>query len=156
MNTGIISTRYAAALLRYVEQTGNAAKVCEQAASLLANPHVESVTLEPELERFVLLLRKHGRLEESRFILSSFVAMYYKSQGIVSVKLITAVPAPQEIVDKLCAAFERKLDRKVHCVTEVDPGLVGGFTLIVDDDYMLDASVLHQLEPELPKSKRPA
>ena len=78
MNTGIISTRYAAALLRYVEQTGNAAKVCEQAASLLANPHVESVTLEPELERFVLLLRKHGRLEESRFILSSFVAMYYK------------------------------------------------------------------------------
>ena len=104
------------------------------------------MTLEPELERFVLLLRKHGRLEESRFILSSFVAMYYKSQDIVSVKLITAVPAPQEIVDKLCAAFERKLDRKVHCVTEVDPGLVGGFTLIVDDDYMLDASVRHQLE----------
>ena len=138
MNTGIISTRYAAALLRYVEQTGNAAKVCEQAASLLANPHVEGVTLEPELERFVLLLRKHGRLEESRFILSSFVAMYYKSQGIVNIKLITAVPAPQEIVDKLC--------RKVHCVTEVDPGLVGGFTLIVDDDYMLDASVRHQLE----------
>ena len=49
-------------------------------------------------------------------------------------------------MDKLCAAFERKLDRKVHCVTEVDPGLVGGFTLIVDDDYMLDASVRHQLE----------
>ena len=62
MNTGIISTRYATAFLQYVLQTGGGDRVCAQVRRLLSGTEPGPVVLEPELERFVLLLKKHGRL----------------------------------------------------------------------------------------------
>lgn len=144
MNTGI--TRYAKALLRYVEQTGGGERVCSQVRSLLADPEVESVALEPELERFVWLLRKHGRLDNVRFILSTFVSMYYNSLGESCVKLISAVPLTDGLEDWICSVLEHKLGRKLHCEREVDPSILGGFVLIVDNNYIYDASARHQLD----------
>ena len=146
MNTGIISTRYASALLQYVNQTGNGERVCAQVKSLLAGTEGNSVVLEPELEKFVMLLRNRGRLEDVRFIFSSFVSMYYHSKGEVCVRLVTAVPSSSGFQDKICNLLETKLGCKGNCECDVDSSIVGGFQVIVDDDYILDASVRHQLD----------
>ena len=144
MNTGIISTRYAKALLMYVEQTGGGDRVCAQVREILKSPDNVPAKLEPELERFVALLAKNGRIGDVRFILHSFVTMYYRSKGISLAKLTTSIPAPG-LEEKLRKLLEDRFGRKLIFETSVDPSLVGGFVVAVDD-YVLDASVRSQIE----------
>ena len=144
MNTGIIASRYATALLRYTEETGGGERVCAQVRRLLERPQENPGPLEPELERLTRLLVKNGRLEDVRFIFRSFIAMYYRSRGIRMARLTTAVPSP-ELEQKLRTMLEGKFGREVRVETLVDPGLIGGFTLEVGN-YLLDASVRRQIE----------
>ncbi len=144
MNTGIISSRYATALLRYTEETGGGERVCAQARRLLDHPDQKPVPLEPELERFIRLLVKNGRLEDVRFMLRTFIAMYYRSRGIKVARLTTVVSS-EELERKLRTMLEKQLGCEVLIETRVDPAIIGGFVLEVGD-YMLDASVRRQIE----------
>lgn len=144
MNQGIITSRYARALLRYTEETGNSAKVCAQVRSLLKNPDVKTVKLEPELEKFVALLQKKGRLSLAVEILRSYVVMYHQLKGIKIVHLSTAVPSPQ-LESKLLSILEEKFCCKIDFETSVNPSLIGGYVLSIDD-YMLDASIKNQID----------
>ena len=144
MNTGIIASRYATALLRYTEETGGGERVCAQVRRLLERPQQDPGPLEPELERLIRLVVKNGRLEDVKFILRSFVAMYYRSRGVQVARLTTVVPAG-ELERKIHAMLEKQLGCEVLLETSVDPDLVGGFTLEVGD-YLLDASVRRQIE----------
>jgi len=144
MNTGLISTRYARALIRYTEETGGAERVAEQAYDLLLNPDMESVKLEPELERFVQLLLKNGRIEDVRLMLRTYVAMYYESKGYRLATLITAVPCP-DLESKISAMLEEKFQCTVVLDTKVDPTLIGGFIVEIDN-HLIDASVRNQIE----------
>ena len=123
MNTGIISTRYAKALLMYTEENGSGERVCAQIREILKDPDKMPSALEPDLERFLTMVSKNGRMEDIRFILRSFVGMYYRSKGIL----------------------EKKFGCRIVFESSVDPSLVGGFQVVVDD-YMLDASVRSQIE----------
>ena len=144
MNTGIISSRYATALLRYTQETGGGERVCAQVRRLLEHPEERPAALEPELERLTRLLVKNGRLEDVRFIFRSFIAMYYRSRGIRVAHLTTAVPSP-ELEQKLRTILEKQFGGDVLIESDVNPDLLGGFTLEVDD-YLLDASVRRQIE----------
>ena len=144
MNTGIISSRYATALLRYTQETGGGARVCAQVRRLLEHPEQNPGPLEPELERFVRLLVSKGRMEDVRFMFRSFLTMYYRSKGILVARLTTVV-ASEELERKLRTMLEKKFGSEVLIETSVDPGLIGGFTLEVGD-YLLDASVRRQIE----------
>lgn len=144
MNTGIISSRYAAALLRYTEETGGGERVCAQVRSLLEHPEQNPGPLEPELERFVSLLVRNGRIEDVRFIFRSFLSMYYRSRGILLARLTTVVPS-EELERKLRTLLEKQFGGQVRVESRTDPGLIGGFTLEVGD-YRLDASVRRQIE----------
>ena len=145
MNTGIISSRYAKALLLYCESTGGGEKVAAQVRSILANPEqLKSEKLQPELQRFVSLLIENGRVADVRLYLHSFLEMYHASRGIKLVHLSTCVAAPG-LEDRLRVLLEKEFGCKVIFETEVDPSLIGGFTIQVGD-RMLDASVRRQLE----------
>jgi ATP synthase, F1 delta subunit len=144
MNTGIIASRYAAALLRYTQETGGGERVCAQVRRLLDHPDQDPGPLEPELERFIQLLVSNGRLEDVRFILHDFIEMYYRSLG-VRVARLTTVVASKELEQKLHAMLEKQLGCEVVIETRVDPALIGGFTLEVGD-YLLDASVRRQID----------
>lgn len=198
MNTGIIASRYAAALLRLVEETGNGEAVLRQVQALLkalnAVPGVECAMDDPaavsseqkialleaaladsdpasltrELQKFVTLLIRNGRICEIRLIFRSFESLYYKSRGIVRGRLVlageagdtgeihpgpagtehlrhpAAVPAG-ELEERFRNAIEKKTGRKLMLTTEVDPSLLGGFVFEVEDQ-LLDASVSHQLD----------
>lgn len=145
MNTGIISTRYATALLKYVEETGAGERVSAQVWKLLHDKDARPEFLEPELERLVRLILKNGRMGDIRFILRSFLTMYYRSKGVRLVRLISTGPVSQDIQDRLCGLLEKQFACKVSFDMEVDPSLIGGFVLIIDD-YMLDASVKRQID----------
>ena len=103
MNTGIISSRYAKALLRLVDETGNGQAVYDQVTEL-----------------------------------------YDSSRGRRLVIFRTAVPAP-EMERRVKRLLEDRLGGEVVLTSEVDPALIGGFTLTIDDK-LLDASVSSQLE----------
>jgi F-type H+-transporting ATPase subunit delta len=144
MNTGIISSRYAKALLRLVDETGNGEAVYAQVTKILKDHDSVPKKLEPELSRLVTLLVENKRLEYVRFILHRFTELYNASRGRRLATLRTAVPAP-EMQQRVKELLQERMDGEIVLDAEVDPSLIGGFTLTVDDK-LLDASVSHQLE----------
>lgn len=144
MNNGIVASRYAKALLKYTQETGRGEQVCAQVQALLKDPSTAAQPLEPEIQRFISLLASNGRLDFVRRIFTDFVSLYYESQGILVAHLTTVKPAP-EAEKSLLSLLEGRSGRKVKLEASVDPGIVGGFILEVDD-HILDASVRSQLE----------
>ena len=144
MNGGVISTRYARALLQLTQESGRGEQVFSQARSLLADPSVAPSPLEDDLTRLVLLLRRNGRGNLLRFILNDFVRMYCDKAGVLLVHLTSAVEAPG-LPERISSLLGAKTGRRVVIESAVDPSLMGGFVLEVDD-RQLDASVRTQLE----------
>lgn len=144
MNTGIISKRYANALLLLTQESGRGEQVCEQIRSLLRNPDNMPERLEPDLEKLVSLLSRNGREEYLKFIFQSYVRLYCHSAGVRVAHLTTAVPAP-DLGRTLCELITSHTGYRVILETTVDPGIVGGFVFEFDD-YLVDASVRSQIE----------
>jgi F-type H+-transporting ATPase subunit delta len=144
MNTGISSSRYATALLRYVDETGNGQAVYDQILQILKDPDSMPRRLEPDLARFVKLLVKNKRMEYVKQIFHRYMEMYNASRGRRLVTLKTAVPAP-DLCKQVKDMLQQRLGGEVLLDAEVDPSLIGGFVLIIDDK-LLDASVSRQLE----------
>ena len=118
MNTGIIASRYATALLKLVDETGGGETVAGQVEILgnaldalpdlrraIGDPKtvpsqskialfeavlggMPKAALAPELRKLLELLIRNGRISDCRLVFSSFVSMYYKSRGIVRGRLI--------------------------------------------------------------------
>lgn len=141
MDGGIISNRYATALLKLVNETGRGRAVYEQVEQMLAHPDSIPQPLEPDIEKFVALLVKRGRTEFLKPCLNTFIRKYREQQGIRVAHLVTAVEAPglEERVRGLFKDCELEFDRSI------DPSIIGGFVLTVDD-VRIDASVSRQLE----------
>ena len=144
MNTGIVASRYAKALLKYTQETGRGEQVCAQVQALLRDPSAAAQPLEPEIQKFISLLISNDRLEYVRLAFKDFVRMYYESQGILLAHLTTVKPAPGT-EQSLHALLEERTGRKVVLETSVDAGLIGGFVIEMDD-HILDASVRSQIE----------
>lgn len=171
MNTGIIASRYALALYKYVSETGNArqadAQVRRLQEVLAATPALQQVLddpagvspeqkkalfesalapekLLPELDRFLSMLLVNRRLDLVKLVFHDFLSLCDQGEGIVRVRLVTAAPSGT-LETRLQKLLQEKTGRKPVIVTEVDPALLGGFRLELED-RLLDASVRHQLE----------
>lgn len=144
MNTGVISSRYARALLLLTQESGRGAQVCDQVCSLLKNPAEMPPALEPDLERLIALLSRNGRTEYLKFVFRSFVGMYYKSVKVLTAHLTTAVPAP-DLGERLVGLVSSQTGYRVLLETSVDPEIIGGF-VFETDDYRLDASIRSRIE----------
>ena len=171
MDDGIIASRYAKALLKYVLETGNGERVCAQVQRLeralsevpqlrmiLDNP--EDVTaaqkialfraalgeeeMAPELDRFLALVLEKGRIPLLRLMFRDFVSMYNRSRNILHAALTTAAPAPEAFLERLRGLLREKTGCEVTLETRTDPGLVGGFVLDLGDRRM-DASLARAL-----------
>lgn len=144
MNPGVISSRYAKALLKLVQETGNGDAVYRQVSQILKNPDVAHGELEPELQKLVQLLVENKRIEYVRFILRNFLKMYDESKKRKIAHLTTAVPVPG-LEERLKSLLESKSEGEIIFDSSVDPSIIGGFKLTIDDN-LLDASVSRQLE----------
>lgn len=107
--------------------------------SKLLGGKVQDITMS-----LVELLVQNGRESYLPAITRSFVSQTRKHKGITEAFLTTAVPVEssvkKEIADMIAGVFSTKVEiREV-----IDPDIIGGFILRVDDSY-IDASVRNKL-----------
>lgn len=77
-------------------------------------------------------------------IARSFIHESQKYKGITGATLTTAVPVNAGIKKQISGLVERTFDTKVDMKEVVDPAIIGGFILRVDDNY-IDASIRNKL-----------
>ena len=168
MNAGIVASRYAKALLKFVLETGNGDKVYAQAGVLALrmqeyrqlrdyienHPEIdlakklqllEAALGEPsamEMSRFVSLVITRRRSEFFLRMLLSFLTLYREAQNIKVGRLITALPA-EGLRERMEELFRGKTGAEVHLEQKVDPEILGGFVFELDD-WRMDASVAGQ------------
>lgn len=169
MNSGVIASRYATALLKFVQESGGGDKVYSQACVLglrmmeirqlreyLEN-HIElskerklelmrsslGEDLAPELIDFVNLVTLRRRMEYFSRMLYSFIEQYRRACNIKVGRLVTAVKV-DGLKERLEALFHERTGAEVQIMEKVNPEILGGFVFEMDG-CMLDASVENQL-----------
>ena len=167
-----IARRYARALLEVAVESKNLEKTTEQLtafaqvlqknqdlADILLNPAftrpqrsavVEALFkaaggLTPEVANLMRLLVDRGRLGYLPDIARVFLEMADMRAGVVRGKITSAVPLPQESVQKLQAALEKITQRKVNLATSVDPKVLGGVSAQVGS-VVYDGTLRSQLD----------
>ena len=149
MNAGLIASRYANALYLFACETGEEKKVYEDASALkravLANDDVTGCIerLSVPMQRFLALVIRNKRVEYLPAILHNYRVLYRKEKGITRAWLTTATENP-ELAGKLAELMKLQGLTEVDFKTEVDPDLIGGFIVQVEDKR-LDASIAAQL-----------
>lgn len=170
MNAGVIASRYAKALLKFVKETGNGDKVYAQAGILALRMQeigqlkdyienhqelgpdrkmqlMETALGEPmamELTRFAALVIGQRRTVFFHRMLCSFISQYREACNIKVGRLVTALPA-DGLKERMEEIFRAKTGAEVQLEVKVNPDILGGFVFELDD-WKLDASVVAQLK----------
>lgn len=177
MDLGVISVRYAKALLKSATATQTEQQVYSDMQMLshcyltvqelrftIDNPMLDKATKKKLLltacgehpaavtGAFFDLVLKEDRENALQFMASSYITLYRKQKNIIQGKLTTAVAVSPQTEDKMRKMVESKTQGTVEFNTEVDPSLIGGFILEYDT-YRMDASVKKQLNNILAQLK---
>lgn len=169
MDIGVISVRYARALLKASLDAGVEDKVYSDmqilARNYIALPELRKAVDNPMLSKelkeqllvaavgnnpcditrsFLSLVLKEARESILQFMANSYVTLYRKQKNIISAKLITAVDVTKSIKDKMRHLVESKTNGTVQFETSTNPELIGGFILEYDT-YRMDASLKTKL-----------
>jgi F-type H+-transporting ATPase subunit delta len=172
MDIGVIAKRYAKALLAYaVEEHAEDTVYAEvqrftqvyhklpEMHEMLSNPLMrdsDKVQLlcraaaeKPSAvySRFARLVVDHRRAAFMLFIAHSYVTLYRAQKHISIARLTTAAPVSDAVTRRLKDLVARLTDgaQEVQISSQVEPNLLGGFRLTIDD-LQLDASVATQFE----------
>lgn len=169
MDIGVISVRYARALLKsatamkldqqvYVEmqQLSRCYLEVPELRTTIDNPMLTkdkklsilttALGAKPsELgKRFVELVLQEGRESVLQFMAASYITLYRKQKNLIRGRLITATAVAPDTERKMRQMVEKRTQGAVEFVTEVNPDLIGGFILEYDT-YRMDASVKTKL-----------
>lgn len=82
---------------------------------------------------FLKVLMKKRRFRELAAIQEMFHKLYEKHKGIQKVGVISAVELSGAVLDRIRTVLEKKLNLYVHLVPEVDPAMIGGLVLQLED-----------------------
>lgn len=170
MNLGLISKRYAKALLEYArEQKAEDILYSEMnklATAFAGEPKMRMAMDNPILTakdkinllqaavggkpsaqfvRFIELVLKNKREAHLQFIALAYLDRYRELNHINIAKLVTANRVDSKVIDRLKAVLQKIKPGTQEVETVVDPSIDGGFILYVDT-YRLDASVATQLK----------
>lgn len=178
MDIGVISVRYARALLKASISAGTEDRVYQE-MSVLAKSYIDvpqlrftidNPMLQKEKKRdllivalgnnpsqlavsFIELVLKEGRENMIQFMANSFITLYRKQKNIIRGKLTTAFAVSPDTEQKMRKMVESKTKGTVEFETEVNPDIIGGFVLEYDT-FRLDASVQNQLRQILSQLKK--
>lgn len=172
MDIGIVSMRYAKALMKYAKDTGKADELYRDMCMLSSNlgkyPQLRGALENPvlpfrekfslictatvgkgdvsrEFSRFISLVLRNRREKMLQYICLSFLDLYRSSRHIGVAKLITAVPVSKEMEERIKNISSSVLHASMELQTEVNPSIEGGFIFDIND-YRLDASIATQLK----------
>ena len=169
MDIGVISVRYARALLKsatdvkietdvYKEMQTLAKSFMEvpQLRQTIDNPMLSKDTKQQLLltavgekpceltKAFISLVLKEDRENVMQFIANSYVTLYRQQKNVIRGRLITAAAVSPATEQKMRQMVESKTNGTVEFETEVNPDIIGGFILEYDT-YRMDASVKSKL-----------
>ena len=169
MDIGVISVRYARALLKsaseakiedavYTEMQQLAKSYVEvpQLRFTIDNPMLSKDKKEALLltavgkkpsdltKTFIKLVLKEDRERVMQFIANSYVTLYRQQKNVIRGRLITAAAVSPATEQKMRQMVEGKTNGTVEFESEVDPDIIGGFILEYDT-YRMDASVKTKL-----------
>ena len=165
MNAGVIASRYAKALLKYVGESGSGDKVYSQACVLglrlmeirqlrgFIENHSElpldrklellrsalGEDLAPELVDFIHLVTVRRRMEYFSRMVYSFISSYRTAHNIKVGRVVTASPV-DGLRERLESLFHERTGADIQIHEKINPEILGGFIFEMDG-YMLDASV---------------
>ena len=157
MNKGLISERYAKALLGFAETKNKQDEIYEQ-AKFLQDVFINIKTLHTALHnpmipkarkrefiltasggdatdvfvKFIDLLLTNDREDCLQSIMLQYQDLYRKSKNILHGKLITAVEIDDVTRDALLKSIETKVKGTLEVEKIVDPSILGGFILELD------------------------
>ncbi len=178
MDIGVISVRYARALLK----SATDAKIEQQvyaemqqiAKSYIEVPQLRSTIDNPMLSKdkkqallltaagrepsdlmkvFISLVLKEDRESVMQFIANSYVTLYRQQKNVIRGRLITAAAVSPETEQKMRQMVESKTNGTVEFESQVNPDIIGGFILEYDT-YRMDASVKTKLNSILNTLKK--
>ena len=178
MDIGVISVRYARALLKSAMDAGKEDKVYQEmltlAKSYLDVPLLRHTIDNPMLSKdkkeallltacgerpsdltkaFVSLVLKEDRENVAQFMANSYITLYRKQKNVIRGKFTTAARVSAETEQKMRRMVESKTNGTVEFETEVNPDIIGGFILEYDT-YRMDASVKTKLNTILNQLKK--
>ncbi len=169
MDIGVISVRYARALLKSATEQ-KLDETVYQEMQLLAKSYVDVPQLRHTIDNpmlskdkkemllltavggqpteltkaFIQLVLREGREPVMQFIANSYVTLYRQQKNVIRGRLITAARVSPETEQKMRQMVESKTNGTVEFETEVNPDIIGGFILEYDT-YRMDASVKAKL-----------
>jgi F-type H+-transporting ATPase subunit delta len=176
MDIGIISSRYAKALLRFATEKGENKEVYRSMV-LLGESFQQIPTLRDALENpvlsnekkidllhlaaggdicesldqfFHLVLRNH-RIAMVQFMTHSFIDSYRKQQHLIHSQLTVPVKIDSATIERLKSIVKEKTQNEVEFVVKEDPSIIGGF-IMEYDTYCFDGSIkgkLNRIRKEL-------
>ncbi len=170
MNKGLISVRYARALLSFAENRNKEQEIYEQ-SKFLQDIFVSTKTLHTALEnplipkakkrkfiitacgedisevfiKFIDLLLENDREDCLQSIMLQYQVLYNESKNILRGKLITAIEIDDATMAHLTKSVELKVEGKLELEKIVNPNILGGFILELDF-IRWDASLRRQLD----------
>lgn len=172
MDIGIVSMRYAKALIDYAYNSGKEDVMYREFSTLtrsleahselresLLNPILsteDKFTLictaacgdQPASEAFkrsIALIQKNRREGMLQYIGLSFQKLYRQRKHIGTAKLTTAIPVSQAVEERIRQAASSMLHARMELQTEVNPAIEGGFIFDIND-FRLDASIATQIK----------
>jgi F-type H+-transporting ATPase subunit delta len=170
MNNGLISKRYAKALLEFAAARGEDKSLYESmgllAESIAATPRLRETLQSPVASdgdkeqllcaavgagagecyrRFVRLALENRREALLQSIALSYLALYRRAHRIERISVVSAAPLSDTLIGRVKYDVERRTRGTVELDLRVDPSLGGGFIFQIDD-FRVDASVAGQLE----------
>jgi F-type H+-transporting ATPase subunit delta len=141
------------------EELRELAAVVEDNAELggfFASPLVDSGDRAASLERLfrgkasdllvdsLQVINRKGRLGLVAAIAETYHVRHQEHLGRVDVQVATAVPLDAALRERLTSALARHSGRQPQLIERVDPALIGGMVLKIDDEK-IDASVIHEI-----------
>lgn len=101
--------------------------------------------LSPLTKAFVTLVVNKGREANLPEVVTAFIGQYKEMKNIRTVKLTTAAPVNDAVKQKILSNTVSSLgNSQVELVESVDPELIGGFVLEMEDK-LFDASIRRDL-----------
>ena len=170
MNTGLISIRYAKALLYtglekedlpeilYENCTGfcQILKESSDFDTFIKSPVIKGTQKKQFIRKafsgkfhdimlnFIEIIIDNKREKLMNDIFRDFLDIYRKRMGILSVTFVTAVPISDNGKKEIFNMLEDYMASEIELETKVDPDIIGGM-IIVADDKQADGSILGEL-----------
>ncbi len=94
------------------------------------------------IRRFLVMLRKNKDSRRLDAIIAKVEKQSLADQGLQKVSVASASPLTPELKKEIAAT----LDKKPLWEETVDPALLGGIRILIDDELLIDASARRQVE----------